>query len=253
MTSIKLQRTPYVTDAMLQVLGQHYSGLQIRQNKSDIELITERLAEDESANLNLDIQFFLENPDLPLENLCSRVDNYFPNNPSQEELLRYARALVNLQEPYTSAGLFIYGEPGVGKTHVAVGVTKEIMRRGLNSNYMRADDVRFPKHRLTPGQVWIIDDLNSPYGSGMEAFKRIVLNAHEFGGRVLATSNTTYDYLMERGFATDPGERKRYMDRTKGMFKFLHVEGKSHREESVWHSNIDFDPLDPKTWKRNNG
>lgn len=48
-------------------------------------------------------------------------------------------------------------------------------------------------------------------------------------------SNTDYYELLERGFVTDPQEKPRYEDRTKGMFKVIHVTGESHREETAWH------------------
>ena len=112
------------------------------------------------------------NPSLPLENLCSRLDNYVPKNDSQEDLLRYAMALVNVDVTGRAAGIFISGEPGVGKTHVAVGITKELMNMGQEAYYLDASNIDYELiKKQGPDQAWVLDDLNKPHGQGMHIFK----------------------------------------------------------------------------------
>lgn len=242
-----------ITDAMLGKLREHYnSGLEVIVNGDQVVFAGD-LTKEQLANLKLDLEFYMTNPKLPLENLCNRLDNYTPRNDSQDDLLRWAHKLVDLQTPTVAAGLFIYGSTGVGKTHVAVGTTKEFMRKGLKPHYIRGDD----NHRLSKvevllkspqsGQVWIIDDLNSPYGFGMGVLKQVVLNAHNHGGRVFVTSNTSFKELMEHGFVTDPEEKPRFTDRITGMFKVLEVVGGSQRQRDAWYDTT-FDPLDPRTY-----
>ena len=227
------------TDALILTLQKHYPKLRVisTDERTTISLIYSALPPEEQLNLALDLTFFSQNPKLPLENLCSRLTNYHPKNASQQELLYWANQLLLADSTTTGSGLFIYGEPGVGKTHTAVGLAKELMRKGSHSNYVNADDwTQVTDLQLAPNQVWILDDLNSPYGEGMKAFKRIVLNAHNVGGKIFVTGNQHYDELMEHAFVGDEGNRQRYLDRSKGMFKILHVTGESERQRTAWHT-----------------
>ena len=226
-----------VTNAAFEVFKGRYPNLEItRQEDEDTILLSLTGPTEEQELFRTDMEFLSRNPDLAVENICSRIDNYIPKNKTQVELKTWAQRLIDLDSSTTAAGLFVFGATGVGKTHIAVGVTKELMKRGFSANFIRAEDYqRMRSMKLDPNQAWIIDDLNSPFGGGMTFFKEVVLNAHNFGGRVFVTSNTDYYELLEHGFVTDPQEKPRYMDRTKGMFKVIHVTGESHREETAWH------------------
>lgn len=251
---IELPANKYVTSAMLEKLKKSYPKIETELSGTGAKISVQYLTPEEQLNLVVDIKFFAQNPYIPLEDLCASLDNYYPENDSQQELLRYSRSLLELNSLERAAGLFIYGEPGIGKTHIATATAKEFMKRGLAPNYMSTSDTTkimevSTGQGLAPGQVWIVDDLNSPYGIPIAAFKRIVLNAHNYGGIVFATSNTYYFDLMENAFVAEEQERDRYMDRTKGMFKVLKVTGTSHREREAWHRvSEEFDATKPETW-----
>ena len=49
---------------------------------------------------------------------------------------------------------------------------------------------------LEPGQVWIIDDMNSGYGISSRLYKKVILNIHDRGGRVFVTSNKPYEEYL---------------------------------------------------------
>ena len=237
---IELQREPHITDAVLSKLQKHYKGLSIVKSQASptIDLVVAALSDQEVQDLQLDLAFYKKNPRLPLESICSKLSNYEPENQSQQELLFYAKALIEFNDPSVASGLFIYGESGVGKSHIAIAVTKEFMKTGQDAYFSSASDLRRYTDLLGPNQVWIIDDLNSPYGLPMGDFKKVVLNAHNCGGRVFATSNTAYSELMEYAFVSDAQEKPRYMDRIKGMFKVLEVTGESARQEKSWFAGL---------------
>jgi DNA replication protein DnaC len=220
-----------ITDSVIDELGKHYGGLDVDVSDSGISLSGAEQADIKRARL--DLEFYLRNPDLPLENLCCRLDNYEPRTESQRELLEYAALLLELERTAT-AGLFMWGNPGVGKTHIATALTKEFMSRKQEAYFLSGEEFRLPV-ALGPEQVWIIDDLNSAFGTRMEKYREIVLNAHNRGGRVFVTSNTPYESLMDSAFAIHPEERARYMDRTRNMFKVIEVTGPSQREATAWH------------------
>lgn len=83
------------TDAVLATLQSGYPGLETEKKKEgQIELLLNKLNPKDKENIELDVYFYEQNPHLPLENLCSRMDNYQPKNESQQELLGYAQRLV---------------------------------------------------------------------------------------------------------------------------------------------------------------
>ena len=235
---IEIGRTKVITDALLDRLQLNYKGLKIESSETQVYLMTGLLTETNMSNLTLDLKFYFKNPNIPLENLSNRLDNYQPVNESERLMVKYAKALIDTPGELTAAGLFIWGTPGVGKTHIAVGTTKEFMTRDLDAGYVGGGDysrLHEAERSLGPGQVWVLDDLNSPFGTEMDVFKKMVLNAHNVGGRLLVTSNTSYQSLMEKGFGVDYENRRRFTDRSKQMFKTLHVRGRSQRTRLPWY------------------
>jgi DNA replication protein DnaC len=225
------------TPAVCAKFRQHYPHLHFTEHAGELIAHLEELSGGERKNFLLDTDFFLLNPTLPLENICSRLDNYFPKNSSQEDLLIFAQRLVELDDDSIGAGLYMHGEAGIGKSHIAIGISKEFMQKGLKPNFIIADRYNFQyRPQLEPGQVWIIDDMNSGFHISSRLFKEVVLNAFNCGGRVFVTSNKDYDELMKEAFVGDGAANKiRYTDRTKGMFKILHVSGESYRQANAWY------------------
>ena len=239
--AIEIAKPELLTPAVISILKKHYD-LEAESSKVNISAIS-----DEQLELFLlDLIFFAQNPKLPLENICSHIANYEPRNDSQRELLRYALALVDMfaKDQSKAMGLYMHGQAGVGKSHMAVALTKEFMRRGLHANFIRADDYRYGVNLgLGAGQVWIIDDLNSGYGNPRDMFKPIILNAHDRGGVVFVTSNLEYGELIYQIFGSpNEANRIRYEDRTKSMFKILEVIGDSNRQADAWHALVDSRP-----------
>ena len=228
-----------LTPAVVSVLKRHYQELACEADFEHNTLLfkTDALSAKHRRDLMVDMMFFDRNPTLPLENICSRMDNYLPQNHSQEELLKYAQRLIALDDKAVGAGLYMFGEAGIGKSHISVAISKQFMQDGLEPNFQFADRYSFKTElNLQPGQVWVIDDMNSGFGIASRLFKQVVLNAHEHGGRVFVTSNKEYDVLMKELFVGDGNANKmRYEDRTKGMFKILHVVGDSYRQANAWH------------------
>jgi DNA replication protein DnaC len=227
-----------VSKAMLGMLQKHYLGLEYSQEGRIVVLDGNNIADEHKDMLQLDIYFYTKNPTIPLENLCSHLSLYKPQNESQEELLEYAKKLVTLKDDTIGAGLFMYGEAGIGKSHIAIGISKLFMQQGLSPNFQIAEHYGpGVQIHLAPGQVWVIDDMNSGYHFSSRLFKQVVLNAHDKGGRVFVTSNKEYSELMSEMFVGDSKANKmRYEDRTKGMFKILHVTGNSRRRAQAWYN-----------------
>lgn len=226
-----------LNSAVLSTLKKNYPLIEYTTTDKTVTFKTELLSHTQRSCIESDLIFFQSNPHLPLENLCSQLSNYTPQNDSQKIMLEYAYKLVELDEDSSGAGLFMFGDAGIGKSHIAIGISKLFMQRGLNPQFLVAEKYTFSTRiELHPEQVWVIDDMNSGFHVSSRLFKQVVLNAHERGGRVFVTSNKEYDELMSELFVGDSKANKiRYVDRTKGMFKILHVTGSSHRQAHAWY------------------
>ena len=226
-----------MTDAMIATLQNAYEGLQVHRGEKTVVDLRE-LSPADQERIKLDLAFYSGNPHLPLENLCSRLDNYVPKNDSQQELLEYAGKLVEFSDIRKPAGIWAHGEAGVGKSHISVALAKEFMRRGYQPHFVQfGANTRCYSPNLTPQQVWILDDLNSPYGWGRDFLLQVSLNAHDTGGRMFITSNMDYDLFMDK-LSTFIGDAdgKRYLDRIQGTFKVINVVGESNRRRTAWHT-----------------
>ena len=188
-------------------------------------------------HLLVDLGFYEANPDLPLENLCSRLDNFDPKNDSQKEIVEYAVKLLALPNLSRPAGLRLIGSVGTGKTHMSVAVAKEFMARGLPTNYLTDKSSLRHNRQLsdTRAQVWILDDVNSQYGGYYGVYKDVIMHVHQYGGRVFVTSNLDPAEL-DHGYFSNGAERQRLLDRSKGLFKTVMVTGESQRSSNPWHS-----------------
>jgi DNA replication protein DnaC len=233
-----LIKLPEVTDAILATLKNNYQGLKIQKEDQPILDLSD-LSEKDAGKVSLDITFYLENPNLPLENLCSHLDNYHPRNESQEELLKYAHMILAIDDPSVTAGLWVYGEPGVGKSHIAVALAKQLMARNMET-YFRFGEKLSRTELLGNNQTWVIDDLNKGNDYQGRVFTKIILNAHNVGGRIFVTSNKRYEDIMGEIFPnflpSTKADKARYEDRTKRIFKILELTGESQREEHAWYN-----------------
>ena len=191
-----------------------------------------------------DLNFWLDNPNIPAENVCSRLGNYQPTNQTQVNLLHAASYLVNEGSTQRAMGLIAHGDPGLGKTHIAVGLAKEISARAQRGSvtYINAATQTNLPYKREPylkmaddgkGTI-ILDDVNSPYGMGADALRHAVSAIHDVGGRLFVTSNATdlnafLNKALRSSADADGIEFSRLQDRVRGLLLPVHLEGESHR------------------------
>jgi len=92
---------------------------------------------------------------------------------------------------------------------------------------------------LEPDSVFILDNLNSPYSVFKDTFLKIIQFVHEKGGRLFVTSNMTYDNFLEHAFAGNSENKDRIIDRMKGLFYVLKIEGQSERTAKSWYEKLE--------------
>ncbi len=79
----------------------------------------------------------------------AELENFQPMTPSQYEAVREALNFVKIYEPEEGKGLTFVGEPGVGKTHLAVGILKEIYRtKGVRGIFFDTKDLLYRMRML---------------------------------------------------------------------------------------------------------
>ena len=133
------------------------------------------LADERVPLAEIDIAFAKRNPTLPIENVCSRLDNFQPYNSTQATLAKMAAKLVTYMNPSRLAGFIVCGSAGLGKTHVAVGVAKAAMLSGQAPFYVNSPSSSSGRNdtsdieKARNAAIVIIDDLNQPYGGAFDA------------------------------------------------------------------------------------
>jgi DNA replication protein DnaC len=238
--SVQFKINQVFTIAHLEKLKKHSPkigfALDTSGNKGTLNISA--LQPEEKFNMIIDLEFFEMNPNLPVENLNSRLSNYEPKNAEQVNFLNWAKRILELGDPTASAGIFAYGGPGVGKTHVSVGLAKEFLKKGENPKYINMSTnskLSIKPDEIDKHSIWIIDDLNSPYGLGRELFISVLDRIHNKGGRIFVTSNMRYGEFMDTvKTLEDDAQFARIEDRIKGMIKPIFVPGISMRPDKAW-------------------
>ncbi len=197
-----------------------------------------KFSADQLSKMRVDITFSQLHPDLPLENASSRWDNYSPQNQSQTDLTRMMERLLQTADGKL-AGMFVHGDPGVGKTHLSVAFAKKAIAEGKKSMYINLAELKGLGNEILRQEfdVLIIDDWNSEYGSGSAFVRKAITLMHNKGGRLFITSNTQDPKsFLKSGlsFAGDTSETMRLIDRAKGGLLIQEVRGSSQRSSNTW-------------------
>lgn len=179
-----------------------------------------------------DLEFLLMNPNIPLESIGCTLNNYRPQNESQREALDHARSLLRLSDLSRPSGLFIDGPPGVGKSHLSVGLAKEFLGRGMQVTFVTPETIdRVPYRGNMPDKpsVWILDDFNTPFGGYRDKFVQVLLHLHNLGGVLFVTSNEKYREIMPKVYSLVGGDGARVKDRVEAILTPFSISGDSMR------------------------
>lgn len=179
------------------------------------------------------------------------IDNFTAYNESLERAAFEARCLAE-QFPVVSHGLFFEGQPGVGKTHLAVAVLKEVVRtsgaRGLFAD--TRDLLRLIRNTYNPStrtteqdvlrpvmtaDLLILDDLGAEKTSEwVEETMNLIVNTR-YSQECVTIFTSNYPDIPDD---TDPntllfriGDRMR--SRLHEMCEFLRMDGADYRQLPV--------------------
>jgi len=189
----------------------------------------------------------LKNARIPRRYVHCEFSNFDAHTDSQRRALRLATRLVD-QFPVVDKGLLFHGENGVGKTHLAVALMKETIRRkGARALFFETRDllklVRDTYNNqvettelevLRPvleAELLVLDDIGSEKKSQwVEETLGLVVNTRYSERRttVFTTNLGDTDNTEPNSIALQLGLRIR--SRLKEMCEWVHIEGPDTRE-----------------------
>ncbi|MGH9661043.1 MAG: ATP-binding protein, partial [Bryobacteraceae bacterium] len=73
------------------------------------------------------VQSFLRDARIPPRYARQDLSTFEPDTDSRREAIRLAKRFIE-EFPVVDRGLLLHGRPGVGKTHLAIGILKEVIR-----------------------------------------------------------------------------------------------------------------------------
>jgi DNA replication protein DnaC len=144
------------------------------------------------------------------------LSNYARRGKAQQSEFRFASMYVQNYSAKDNKGLLLVGEPGVGKTHIAVGILKELIGKGFTGLYFNvialldAIKASYDKEiKATQGldiqadldvDILLLDDLGAEKMSPWVADRlyAIINQRYETQRTLILTTNLKYDKLGDQ-------------------------------------------------------
>ncbi|MFC1754627.1 ATP-binding protein [Thermoproteota archaeon] len=223
-------------DAVVNHFTSHYSGLKCSLNdEGQVEFNLSSLSLRDKNHCWIDALFFNSNPEVALENLFCKMENFKIETKSQQHLFNWSARLVNLSSS-DPAGLMLSGPPGIGKTHMSIAIAKAYLAQGLNV-YFTKSTYSADTARLETADVVIIDDFNAGYARDQLLLPVMnhVLSSERTKARLMITSNSDISTVIKQVFVGKEADYAKYKSRAASSLKYLQLQGESYRRARAWY------------------
>jgi DNA replication protein DnaC len=184
------------------------------------------------------------------------LENYLCENPSESKALTEARIFAVEFNPEEGKGLTIIGPPGVGKTHLAVGILKKIYReKGIRGAFFDTKDLIYRLKSLIEERkinraikrvlnlpLLVLDDLGSERLSDWQRELISYILSYRYNNLKSTIVTTNFpleggegDGLRDKGLKVylseriDPGTVSRLMH----MTTVIYIAGRDRRKEGL--------------------
>lgn len=200
---------------------------------------------------------------IPEENTASTIENYGP----KDEIGEYAKelAFAFVDAPGT-AGLMLVGEPGNGKTHLAVGIAKEMAARGrgvvfvsfkdggpdfgatkLGDYFSSPEPHQYIQDLIQNYDCLIFDDLPGGLYPGVcILMQTILLWSYNAGKKLVFTSNQPAGVIRQQlSTPVDQGQpgvdmQRAIAERFEQAWQVVEFRGVSHRStQTKWYAKVE--------------
>lgn len=174
---------------------------------------------------------------IPKIHVSSTLDNYLPQNKSQEKLLEIVRLVLQGDE----RGLYIYGKYGVGKTHILSAMAKKLKEKKPDVVFLKfsqfvdhlfgnPDIFYYKKSDVFNVEDLILDEIvTSVEGWGTrDLLRRLIEHRYDNCLRTIMSSNYSVNEMIEF-MSPDPVICGRVKSRIYDMYYVVKILGKDYR------------------------
>ncbi len=167
---------------------------------------------------------------VPISLYNAKLETFSPVNESQQEAKNVAERFLEKQAYLDGKGFFLFGPNGVGKTHIAASVYRELLARNIPAVFARPKTcggypaIESYYQTLQEPQVLIYDDLGTELRKDfiIDILFQLIDKRYNDGKSIVATTNLTLQQLAD-WFGP------RIMSRLQGKNFMLPVEGEDYR------------------------
>lgn len=182
--------------------------------------------------------------------LLISMDYFEPSKESVDYMLAVDKAVDFISKP--EKGLYLYGQPGVGKTYLMAGITNELAKKGRKIAFVNVpkyiaelkmlfqDNEAFERkvRSLKQVDILVLDDIGGESVTGWsrdEILLPLLDERMEKGKVTLFTSNYSWKELKARLTVTsnalqEPMAAKRLLDRIEALSCEVFIKGSSRRK-----------------------